>query len=250
MLKADFHLHTHEDVVDSWLVKYSAKDIIRLAAKKKFQVLSITNHEKVFFNQEIKGFAKKKGILLIPGAEPRIGGADVLIINTTNDELARIKKFDDLEKIKDSALIIAPHPYFIFGCSLGNRLVKHIDSFHAIEFSHIHAIPLLNPFFNLIIGNKKASETAQKYHKPLVGTSDAHKLYEFGFTFTRVDAAKNKDAIIDAVKRNKIRMENNPMPTNLFFRRVSGAFLKEVAMKRVLINNHIKNKRKAGMQKI
>jgi len=249
-LKADFHLHTHEDLYDSWIVKYSAKDLIRLAAKQKFEVLSITNHMSVFFNQLIKGFAKKKGILLIPGAEARIQGKDVLIINITNDELAKIKKFDDLEKIKDSALIIAPHPFFLTGHCLDTKLVKHIDKFHAVEFSHFYTKALINPFFKFIAGNPRAVAIAEKYHKPIIGTSDAHKLYELGSTFTWIDSSKNKDAVIDAVKRNRIRIETNPMPTYLFFRRMFGAFIKEGVMKQTILRKSIEKRKKAALQKI
>jgi predicted metal-dependent phosphoesterase TrpH len=248
-LKADFHIHTHEDLYDSWLVKYSAKDLIRAAAKQKFQVLSITNHRKVFFNNELKNYAKKKGILLIPGAEPRIKGADVLIINTTNEELAKIKKLDDLYRIKDSALIIAPHPYLITGACLRDKLVKHIDSFHAIEFSHVSTKLMINPFFKFLTGNTKAVEVAKKYNKPIVGTSDAHKLYEFGTTYTKINSSKKTDDVIDAVKHNRIKLVANPLPTHLFFRRLLGIAYKEGLLARVLLRNHIKNKKKIALAK-
>jgi predicted metal-dependent phosphoesterase TrpH len=249
MLKADFHLHTHEDLYDSWLVKYSAKDLIRQAAKQKFQVLSITNHMNVFYNKEIRDYAKKKGILLIPGTEARIEGCDVLIINITNRELVRIKKLDDLEKIKDSCLIIAPHPFSLIGCCLRNKLIKHMDSFHAIEFSHIYTRFLANSFSSFITGNKKAFKVAKKYHKPFVGTSDAHKMYEFGTTYTLVNSTKKKEDVIQAIKHNKIKLVSNPLPVHLFFRRVLGAIYKEGLLGRILLRKHIKNKIKSALAK-
>jgi predicted metal-dependent phosphoesterase TrpH len=250
MLKADFHIHTHEDPADFWLVKYSAKDLIRLAAKQKFEVLSITNHNHVFYNRLIKSYAWKKGILLIPGAEARIEGKDVLILNISNEQLARIKKLDDLEKIKDSSLIIAPHPYFWAGYCLKNKLIEHMHNFHAIEFSHFYTKAFPSTFFRFLAGNSKAVEVAKKYKKPLIGTSDAHKLYEFGITYTLVNSRKNKEAVIDAVKHNKIRLADNPMPGRLFLRRALGAILKEGFLERVALRNHIRNKRKAAIQKI
>jgi hypothetical protein len=250
VLKADFHIHTHEDPYDFWLVKYSAKDLIRVAAKQKFQVLAITNHHHVLYNRLLKSYAKKKGIILIPGAEPRIEGKDVLLINVSNDELARIKKLDDLEKIKDSALIIAPHPYFLTGHCLKSKLVKHIDQFHAIEFSHFYTRAMINPIFKFIAGNPKAVAVAEKYRKPLIGTSDAHKLYELGKTYTLVNSAKSKDDIVDAVKRNKIKLVDNPMPVSLFFRRTLGALLREGVLEQVVLRRKIRNKRKVAMTKL
>ena len=249
-LKADFHIHTHEDPCDSWLVKYPAKDLIRVAAKQNFQVLSITNHRRVLYDHLLKSYAKKKGILLIPGVESRIEGKDVLLIDVSNYELARVKKLDDLEKIKDSCLIIAPHPYFWLGHCLKNRLVEHIDDFHAIEFSHFYTKAFLSPFFRFLAGNSKAMEIAKKYRKPLVGTSDAHKLYEFGLTHTLVNSEKKKDDVIEAVKRNRIKLADNPMPGYLFFRRALGAILKEGFLEKVAMRNNIRKKRKTAMAKL
>jgi predicted metal-dependent phosphoesterase TrpH len=249
-LKSELHVHTHEDLYDFWLVKYSAKDLIRLAAKQKYEALSITNHSRVFFNESLRSFAKKKGILLIPGAEPRIEGKDVIVINATNDELRRIKKLKDMEKIQDSALIIAPHPYFLMGNCLEDKLVKYIDRFHAIEFSHFYTRALLNPFFKFIAGNAKALAVAEKYNKPVVGTSDAHKLYEFGHTYTMVNSAKRKDDIIDAVKRNRIKMVTEPMPMHLYFKRMFGAIIKEGIMERMILKKKIAKKRHAMMVRL
>jgi len=225
MLKAEFHIHTNGDPYDNGFVSYTAKELIKVAAKQNFEVMSITNHNRVFFNNSLKDYARKKGILLIPGAEPLIQMKDVLLVNVSNDDLHKLKKLTDLEKLDSSALIIAPHPYFLFGHCLGYRLVRNIGLFDAIEYSHFYTRALLNPFFKFLNGNTKALEVARKYNKPVVGTSDAHKLYEFGRTYTLVDSPKNKDDIIAAVKKNKIMLETKPMPISNFLRRsLSGIF--------------------------
>ncbi|MBU2440759.1 MAG: hypothetical protein KKA43_00330, partial [Nanoarchaeota archaeon] len=158
MLKADFHIHTREDPYDKYLISYTAKDLIRFAAKKGFEVLSITNHESVYFNKVIYDYAKKKGILLIPGAGAKIEGKHVLLINITNDDLKKIKIFEDLKKLKDSALIIAPHPFFIKKSCLGIKLEKYIDYFDAVEYSHYYMKMFQNSllrFFDRNIPAKK-----------------------------------------------------------------------------------------------
>ncbi len=227
-LKADFHVHTKEDPFDSPYIPYTAKDLIRVAAKKGFTVLSITNHHSVYFSKSIKDYARKKGILLIPGAEARIKGKDVLLINIKKDDLRRIRTLEDLEKLKDSALIIAPHPFFIGYKCLRGYLEKYIDYFHAIEYCHFYTRQLVTPFFSFLNGNTRALKLAKKYKKPLVGTSDAHKLYELNTTYTLINSAKKKDDIIEAVKKNKIKLVTKPMNPVLFFRRTLGCVLKEV----------------------
>ncbi|MFH0870177.1 MAG: PHP domain-containing protein [archaeon] len=234
MLKAEFHIHTNGDPYDNGFVSYSARDLIKVAAKKKFDVLSITNHNRVFFNSSLKDYARKKGILLIPGAEPLIQGKDVVLVNVSNNDLNRLKKLDDLDKLDDSALVIAPHPYFLFGHCLGRKLMKHIDSFDAIEYSHFYTRAMLNPFFKFLNGNARALKMAKRYNKPVVGTSDAHKLYEFGRTYTLVDSAKNKDDIIAAVKKNRIKLVSSPMPISHFAWRSMAAVFEEGLIAHVL----------------
>lgn len=113
MLKVDLHIHTNEDIHDSY-IKYNAKQLIDHASKLKFDVISITNHDTFIFSKELAEYAKEKGILLIPGIEIRIEGKEVLLYNFTEDQIKQIKTFEDLRKLKNkSKLIVAPHPYFI-----------------------------------------------------------------------------------------------------------------------------------------
>jgi len=250
MLKADFHIHTKEDPIDRRYIPYTAKDLVRFAAKKGFQVLSITNHHSLYFNRQIESFAKKKGILLIPGAEARIKGKDVVLINIQKGDLRRIKKFSHLEKIMDSALIIAPHPYFIKAECLGHLLVKNIDYFHAIEYSHFYTSFFVTPFFRFLNGNTKAEKVAKKYKKTLVGTSDAHKFYEFNKTYTWVNSAKKKDDVIDAVKRNKVRLVSKPMTPYYFFRRIAGDIIKNTIPQKLHLRKGVPKDFEEFIQKI
>jgi len=244
MLKVDLHTHTKEDPYDKFFIRYSAKDLIRLAAKQRYDVLSITLHNRVFFNQELKDFARKRGILLIPGAEPMVEKKDVLLINVTNQDLSRIKKLDDLEKLKDSALVVAPHPFFLTGNCLDRQLINHIDKFHAIEYSHFYTRALINPLLKFVAGNARAVEVARKYHKTIIGTSDVHKLYEFGTTFTWVDSPKRKDDILEAIKKNRVRLDTRPMSLRLYFKRLFGALTQEGIRGRLILKNHMPDLRK------
>ncbi len=250
MLKADFHIHTKEDPFDYHYIPYTAKDLIRHAAKKGFKVLSITNHHSIYFNREIESFAKKKGILLIPGAEPRIKGKDVVLINITKNDLRKIKTLDDLEKMKDSALIIAPHPFFLKGECLKGKVIEYIDSFHAIEYSHFYTNLFITPFFRFLNGNVRAKRIAKKYKKALVGTSDAHRLYEFGKTYTLVDSAKKRDDVIDAVKRNKVRLVSRPMNPYHFTRRIAGDLIKNIIPQKLRLKKGVPKDWEEFFQKI
>src|SRR4030042_312462 len=78
-LKADLHLHTAEDPLDR--IRYTAKELISKAADESFDVISITNHHQMTFNQDLLSYAQQRGILLIPGIEMTIRRRHVLVLN-------------------------------------------------------------------------------------------------------------------------------------------------------------------------
>src|SRR5215475_8609651 len=179
-IKIDLHIHTLDDPKDA--VDYSAHQLLERARALGFRVLAITLHDAVFNRQEVFADAAAMGILLIPAAEMRLRGADVIVLNVTPEEMADLKGFDDLRQLRaqrgDSIFTIAPHPFYMFGGSIGSRLLQEIDCFDAIEFCHFH-IGLFNP-------NRRAKRVASRFGKPLIATSDAHRLHAFGRHYTSV----------------------------------------------------------------
>ncbi len=181
-IKIDLHIHTLDDPKDA--VDYSAHQLLERARSLGFRVLAITLHDAVFDRQEVFADAAAMGILLIPAAEVRLCGADVIILNVTGEEIAALTNFDDLRRLRarrgNSIFTIAPHPFYVFGSSIGSRLLTEIDCFDAIELCHFHK-GLFNP-------NRRAKRVASRFGKPLIATSDAHRLHAFGRHFTSIPA--------------------------------------------------------------
>ncbi len=179
-IKIDLHIHTLDDPKDA--VDYSAHQLLERARLLGFRVLAITLHDAVFDRQEVFADAATMGILLIPAAEVRLCGADVVVLNVTAREIAELKNFDDLRLLRArrgmSIFTFAPHPFYILGGSIGRRLLKEIDCFDAIEFCHFHK-GFLNP-------NRRAAKVASRFGKPLIATSDAHRLHAFGRHYTSI----------------------------------------------------------------
>ena len=179
-IKLDLHIHTLDDPKDA--VDYSAHQLLERARTLGFRVLAITLHDAVFNRQEVFADAAAMGILLISAAEMRLQGADVIVLNVSATEMAELKSFDDLRRLRerrgDSIFTIAPHPFYMFGGSIGSRLFREIDCFDAIEFCHFH-IGLFNP-------NRRAKRVASRFGKPLIATSDAHRLHAFGRHYTSI----------------------------------------------------------------
>jgi predicted metal-dependent phosphoesterase TrpH len=179
-IKVDLHIHTLDDPKDA--IDYSAHQLLDRARALGFRVLAITLHDAVFDRQEVFDDAAAMGILLIPAAEVRLCGADVIILNVTGQEIAELNNFDDLRRLRarrgDSIFTIAPHPFYVFGSSIGSRLIAEIDCFDAIELCHFHK-GLFNP-------NHRAARVASRFGKPLIATSDAHRLHAFGRHYTSI----------------------------------------------------------------
>jgi predicted metal-dependent phosphoesterase TrpH len=177
-IKVDLHIHTLDDPKD--VIDYSAHQLLERAKALGFGVLAITLHDTVFDRPEVLNDAAAMGILLIPAAEMRLEGADVIVLNIGADEAADLKTFADLRALRarrgDSIFTIAPHPFYVLGGSIGRRLFDEIDCFDAIEICHFHK-GLLNP-------NRRATRVARKFKKPLIATSDAHRLDAFGRHYT------------------------------------------------------------------
>lgn len=201
-LKVDLHLHTSEDPLD--LVRYTAKELISKAADEGFDVISITNHHQMTFNQDLSSYAQERGILLIPGIEMTIQRRHVLVLNPPLHK--RCSDFNSLSKLRrPETLIIAPHPYFPGTYSLNGYLLKHLHLFDALEYCHFYS-PIIN-------FNQKAVKVSRSFGVPLIGNSDAHFFSQFGTTYSWVDAEKNLEAIFAAIRQNKIKITSRPLKT-------------------------------------
>jgi len=172
-MKVNLHFHTKEDKEDNGkksIVSYDLFEGLDKAKECGFKILAVTCHNFVVTEKKYYDYAQKIGILLIPGIEKTIEKKHVLIINAEKSA-ENIKTFKDLQNYKKNyseCLIIAPHPFFIIGKSLGKKLIENINLFDAVEYSWFH--------FKKLNLNKKAEKIAQKFNLPLIATSDTHSL--------------------------------------------------------------------------
>jgi predicted metal-dependent phosphoesterase TrpH len=202
----DLHIHTLDDPKDA--VDYSAHQLLERARSLGFSVLAITLHDAVFDRKEVYTDAAAMGILLIPAAEVRLCGADVIALNVTTEEVAQLNDFDDLRRLRmqrgGSIFTIAPHPFYVFGSSIGARLFEEIDCFDAVELCHFHK-GLFNP-------NRRAERVARQFGKPLIATSDAHQLHAFGNHYTSIQAPAvlTVENVLAALRSGPLRITSPP----------------------------------------
>jgi hypothetical protein len=205
-IKADLHIHTLDDPKDA--LDYSAHELLERARALGFRVLAITLHDAVFDRAAVFADAARMGILLIQAAEMRIEGADVILLNISPEEVEGLRTLDDLADLRarrgPSLFTIAPHPFYVLGGSIGEKLLERIDCFDAIELCHFWG-----RFFN---PNRRAVETAERFGKPLIATSDAHQLHAFGSNYTSIPrpAELTVENVIAALRHGQLRVTNPP----------------------------------------
>src|SRR5438874_5746667 len=97
-LKVDLHIHTLEDPKDH--LDYSAHQLLERARALDFGALAITLHDKVFDRAEVFADAAEMGIVLIPAAEMRLEGSDVVLLNVQPNEVEKLRSFADLRQLR------------------------------------------------------------------------------------------------------------------------------------------------------
>lgn len=218
LLKAELHCHLGYD--PGGTIPYSDTELIDYAAARGFQVLGITCHDYVFQNKETKKYARSKGILLLSGVERTIKGKHVLIYDISPQEAVQIHTFEELKVWKQKhpqSLVIAPHPFHLTGTCLKEKILKYLDLFDAWEYSWFY-VSFFNP-------NKRTVNLARKYHKPLTGSSDVHRLNCFGRTYTLIDAPKTQAGVFKAIREGKVDVVTESLPLGEFLGIMVNVFL-------------------------
>jgi len=201
-LKVDFHTHTAEDPEDH--VPYAACDLIDRAADLGYDALAITNHNAVTYSAELAARAAERSLVLIPGIELTLSRKHVQVLSPAPRAFDAAQSLADLPRLRTpDDLVIAPHPYFLVAKSLEHSLDEIAALVDAVEFSGY--------FSRTVNMNKKAVAAARRLAKPLVGSTDCHNLWQFGLTWTLVEAEKNVPAILAAVKAGRVEVRAEPM---------------------------------------
>lgn len=207
-IKLDLHIHTLDDPKDT--LDYSAQQLLARARQCGIEVLAITLHDAVFDRPEVFAEAAASGMLLIPAAEVRLRGADIILLNVRGPEIAGLKTFADVRGLRaargDSIFIFAPHPFYFLGGSIGGkRLAQNIDCFDAIEVCHFH-----KGWFDR---NRPARRLAARFKKPLLATSDAHQLSAFGSHYTSIPRPPRQltaEDVFAALRAGQARLTSPP----------------------------------------
>ena len=204
VLKVELHSHSADDPVDR--VPYSTPQLIDHAARLGYNALAITLHDRQLDIRPFVGYARERGITLIPGIERTIEGKHVLLLNFRNGAEA-VETFDDLARLKEreAGLVVAPHAFFPATVCLRRIVDRRPQLFDAIEYNAM--------FTHAVNFNRRAERWAERHAKPIVGNGDVHRLRQLGTTWSLVDAEPDADAICDAIRKGRVQVQARPLST-------------------------------------
>jgi len=201
VLKVELHSHTADDPYDA--IPYSTFQLIERAAALGFDALAVTLHDWQLDVSPFVGYARERGIVLIPGVERTIEGRHVLLLNFRGG-VKGVRTFDDLKRLRqrEPGLVIAPHPFFPSRSCLHGELARHAVLFDAVEYNGM--------FTERLNFNRAAERWARAHGKPMVGNGDVHRLEQLGTTYSLVSAEPDPDAICDAIRQGHVRVKARP----------------------------------------
>ncbi len=201
MLKVELHTHTDFDPLDR--IPHTSRQLIDHAASLGYQGLAITLHDRYYDPAPDAGYARDRGIVLIPGIERSIAGRHVLLLNFTGD-VERARNFEEVAALKrPHGLVVVPHAFYPTGTSLGRYLDRHQHLIDAIEYNAMYT-----SWLNF---NERAAAWARARGKPIVGNTDLHRLEQLGTTYSLVDAEPQPDAICEAIRAGRVELRTAPL---------------------------------------
>jgi predicted metal-dependent phosphoesterase TrpH len=202
VLKVELHAHTADDPIDR--IPHTTHQLIDRAAALGYDALAVTLHDRQLDISVLAPYAAERGIVLIPGIERSIEGKHVLLLNFPRGA-DRVQTFEDLAALRrrHAGLVIAPHPFFPASSCLRGLANRYVDLFDAVEFNAM--------FTSSVNFNTPALEWGRRHGKPVVGNCDVHRLPQLGTTYSLVDAERHPDAICEAVRLGRVRVEARPL---------------------------------------
>lgn len=201
-VRIDLHVHSIYSV-DSTI---KPEELAIYVRNRVLDGVAITDHDRLDSALKIR-----RGVryLIIPGMEVSSLDGHIVGLNVKEPVPKGLAAEETVEKIHDAGgIAIASHPSSFFkglGGGRGSLGDRASSKFDAIEVINSSAIP-----FRYSV--KRSEELASRLAIPRVAGSDAHYAPEIGFGYTVIDAERDPDDIVDAIKKGRCQPFGKGIP--------------------------------------
>lgn len=211
-LKLDLHVHSHYSA-DSLI---TTKELVFYARKRGLDGVAITDHDRL---EGALNTAKETNFFIIPGVEVSSKAGHVTGLNVQNEIPSGLGVEETVERIHDAGgLALACHPYGLFKGGLGKKVTPKFD---AVEVVNSSAFPFG-------YSAKRSKELALSLGiRSLVAGSDAHYGPEIGRAYTALNAEKEIDEVVEAIRKGMCKPFGQATPLTLRLKKILLTVLKK-----------------------
>ena len=197
-----FESHVHTNFSDGNFYKF----IIRVALKKRIDVIAITDHNSFKGYEFCVRYAKdcsrrnKGEIFILPAEEIGCKEGDVLAYGIS-EEIKKGRVAETIDIIHDQGgLAVMAHPFNVStSVSTGTAKKNAFDGIEVVNYTNIG-------FFQRLAQNFAKAMP----HLFQIGGGDSHQPWDLGLVLNLIDAEPETDSVLNALTKKKIRIVQSP----------------------------------------
>ena len=181
--------------------------VISAAVAAGLDAIAITDHD------SMEGYSIAReldtDILIIPGIEISTRDGHLIALGITTQPDPGLPVLDTIRIVQNSGgITVLPHPFHRYrhGAAL-----KCPEAFRAAD-----AIEVYNSRYVIPHANQRAIRLARTLGKPAVAGSDAHNARFVGYGRTLIDAEKDTDDILRAIREGRTRPAGRKTPVKVY----------------------------------
>lgn len=214
MLRFDLHVHTNYSKDG----QSSVEDTLLAAKAAGLDGIAITDHNTtagaVYALQVVDKVAP--GLMVIPGVEVTTRSGHLIVLGITKDVTQGMPVEDTIKAAKAmGGIIVVPHPY---------QRLRHGMPIPA----GADAVEVYNSRYIFGLHNRFTKHKARVLVLPAVAGSDAHIATLVGSAITDIDADKNVNNVLKAIKEGKTIITVGKTPTKVYASQIFNGWVKKL----------------------
>ncbi|MCC7553017.1 MAG: PHP domain-containing protein [Methanobacteriaceae archaeon] len=194
-------------------------DILKVAIKKKMDIIAISDHNTVEGSKvAIKESKKYNDIIVVPSIEISSSKGHILGLGVEENIDKGLSPEDTIDKIHDQGgIAIIPHPYSFYRSGLFSKVDPDKIKMDAME--------VLNAKYFIGYSNKKAKNYSIKNNIPEIGASDSHVLKTIGTCYTEINCELSIDSVLKSISKSKVKSKGKG---SSYFKNMKNSLLEKI----------------------
>lgn len=203
MLSADLHIHTS----CSSDGESGVAEVLAAASRAGLDVIAITDHDSTEGCIIAAGIASD--VLVIPGVEVTTEHGHLLVLGASGPIPKGLDVMETIALVHSlGGVAILPHPFHRYRHGVGLKMKEALRAVDAIE--------VFNSRYIFGGANRRALRWARRLGKPMVAGSDAHNCRYVGYGLTGIDAERNVESVLEAIRAGRTRPAGRRTPVRTY----------------------------------